>query len=251
MSESVTAPARPADVVRVNAPRRSSTSMRLKRLVQAFVGLLILPRILTYRMGCWIPGWRAFGSSSESLGSIPGQRGVYMRQAFYQRTLSRCGQDVYFGWQSVFSMPQAIIGERAYVGRFCSIGFADIGDEAMLADQVQILSGGSEHGVAQGDATMHEQPQTYRRVRIGRGAWIGAGAVVMADVGEGAIVGAGAVVTRKVPARCVAAGVPARVLRLLEDRPRQPERTGGDQQSDHEGRILSGPAEEAPTSSAK
>ncbi len=43
---------------------------------------------------------------------------------------------------------------------------------------------------------MHDQDQTYRCVCIGRGAWIGAGAIIMADVGEKAIIGAGAVVTR-------------------------------------------------------
>jgi len=39
----------------------------------------------------------------------------------------------------------------------------------------------------------------------------------MADVGEGATVGAGSVVTRPIPARSVAAGNPARVIRNLAD----------------------------------
>jgi acetyltransferase-like isoleucine patch superfamily enzyme len=142
-----------------------------------------------------------------------------MRQAFYRRTLARCGRDVYFGWQSVFSMPEAAVGEGAYIGRFCSIGFANIGDDVMLADGVQILSGGHEHAMhpAEGQS-MREQPQTYERVRIGRGAWIGARAVIMADVGENAIIGAGAVVNRSIPAGCVAVGVPARVIKNTSDR---------------------------------
>ena len=45
---------------------------------------------------------------------------------------------------------------------------------------------------------------------IGEGSWIGAGAVIMADVGKGSIVGAGAVVTKPVPEAVIAAGVPAR-----------------------------------------
>ncbi|MFO0900351.1 MAG: acyltransferase [Pirellulales bacterium] len=50
---------------------------------------------------------------------------------------------------------------------------------------------------------------------VGRGAWIGARAIVLpgvACVGPGAIVGAGAVVTREVPAGAIVAGNPARVV---------------------------------------
>lgn len=50
-------------------------------------------------------------------------------------------------------------------------------------------------------------------VKIGKGAVIGAGAILMAgiQISEGAVVAAGAVVTRDVPANKVVAGVPARI----------------------------------------
>lgn len=208
------------DTVRVATPRRSLVAMLVKRCVQIFFCLLCLPRLGCYRMAQSLLGRRALLASSESIARIPGLRGVYSRQAFYRRTLARCGQDVYFGWMSTFSMPEAEIGDRAYIGRYCSIGFADIGEEVMLADHVIVLSGGKEHGAARDGESMHAQEQAYRRVQIGRGAWIGSGAVVMADVGAGAIVGAGAVVNRPIPARTVAAGVPARVIRSLEETPK-------------------------------
>jgi acetyltransferase-like isoleucine patch superfamily enzyme len=111
-------------------------------------------------------------------------------------------------------MPEAKVGNRVYIGRYCSIGFADIADDVMLADGVQILSGGHEHSTESAEGkTMRQQTQTYQRLSIGPGAWIGAGAVIMADVGEDSIVGAGAVVNRSIPAHCVAAGVPARVVK--------------------------------------
>lgn len=191
--------------------------MTLKRGLQSAFGVLVILRLLSLWIGERLLGARAFSSASESIARIPGLRGVYQRQAFYRRTLQHCGQDVYFGWHSVFSMRQARVGDRVYIGRFCSVGFAEIGEETMLADHVQILSGGHEHTRGDRDdaGTMHGQSQQYERVRVGRGVWIGAGAVVMADVGEGAIVGAGAVVSRPIPAHSIAVGVPARVIKTL------------------------------------
>jgi acetyltransferase-like isoleucine patch superfamily enzyme len=56
-----------------------------------------------------------------------------------------------------------------------------------------------------------------RDVRIGDGAWIGAGSIVLPGtvIGEKAVIAAGSVVTSDVPPRVVAGGVPAKVLRDL------------------------------------
>jgi acetyltransferase-like isoleucine patch superfamily enzyme len=60
---------------------------------------------------------------------------------------------------------------------------------------------------------MREQEGQRTLVRIGRGAWVGSGALVMADVGANSVIGAGAVVTSPIPESVVAAGVPAKVVR--------------------------------------
>ena len=56
-----------------------------------------------------------------------------------------------------------------------------------------------------------------RPVVIGDGSWLGHGTVVLpgATIGRHVVVGANSVVTGNLPDNCVAAGVPARVLKQL------------------------------------
>lgn len=201
--------------VRVEVRPRSGLFVACKRCLQGLFMVAVLPRLLLLAAWRALLGPRAFLWASESIARIPGLRGVLSRQAFYRSTLARCGQDVHFGWMSVFSMAEAEVGNRVYIGRFCSLGYAQLEDEVMLADRVQVLSGGREHTRGDSSAAMQSQEQVYERVRIGRGAWIGTGAILMADVGEHSIVGAGAVVNKPIPPFSVAAGVPARVMKSL------------------------------------
>jgi len=84
--------------------------------------------------------------------------------------------------------------------------------DAMIGPHVCVLSAG--HGIHGGHAVVARNEITEGRIRIGRGAWIGAHAVVLqgVEIGDGAVVGAGAVVTRSVPPFAVVAGNPARLL---------------------------------------
>jgi len=55
----------------------------------------------------------------------------------------------------------------------------------------------------------------YLHTRIGSNCFVGARSLILpgVSIGDGSIVAAGAVVTRDVPARCVVAGNPARIMR--------------------------------------
>ncbi len=61
----------------------------------------------------------------------------------------------------------------------------------------------------------HDAP---RSIRVKRGAWIGAGAIILpgVTVGRNAVVGAGSVVTKDIDDFCVAVGSPAKVVRRVQ-----------------------------------
>ncbi len=177
-----------------------------KRWACALAAACALPRWARYRLARRVLGVdRAMAGTTEAAAAVPGAFGILYRAALYRRILEHVGRDASIGYATCFSRPEARIGDRAYLGRRCSIGWAIIGSKVHLADGVQLLSGNGQHD--EPEITLAD------RITIGDGAWIGANAVVMADVGEGAKVGAGAVVTRPVPPGAMVAGVPARPIR--------------------------------------
>ncbi len=71
-----------------------------------------------------------------------------------------------------------------------------------------------KHGVAPGELIKQQPLQTKGGIIIEDDAWLGFGVIVLDGVriGKGAVVGAGAVVTHDVPDGAIAAGVPARIV---------------------------------------
>lgn len=85
-----------------------------------------------------------------------------------------------------------------------------IEDEVAVANEAYITDTNS-HGI-------EGQPCIEAPVRIGRGSWIGARAIILPGVtiGSRCLVAAGAVVTKDVPDDSLVAGNPAKVVRKLE-----------------------------------
>jgi acetyltransferase-like isoleucine patch superfamily enzyme len=110
---------------------------------------------------------------------------------------------------------RCVIGERVWIGpgAFLDARALVLERAAAIGPGAKILT--AEHTGSPADAPVMATDQSVATVRVGEGADIGAGAIVLPgrSVGRGAIVGAGAVVTADVPDGAVVAGAPARVLR--------------------------------------
>jgi acetyltransferase-like isoleucine patch superfamily enzyme len=88
-----------------------------------------------------------------------------------------------------------------------------IDDGVYLGHDVAVLTSSHELGSPERRAGSF----TCAPIHIGRGAWVGARAVILqgVTVGDGAVIAAGAVVARSVPPNVLVGGVPARELRQL------------------------------------
>jgi virginiamycin A acetyltransferase len=190
----------------------------VRELVKSFLRLLALfavsPLLISYWSWSLVLGRdRALEGSSQTLALIPGLIGVYFRRAFLMRVLDRCHYTVTVEFGTLFSQAGACLDENVYVGPRCHLGLVHIERDALLGPAVHVPSGSRTHGTSDPTRPIREQEHLRQCVTIGAGAWIGSAAIVMADVGAGTVVGAGAVVAKPLPARVVAVGVPAKVVR--------------------------------------
>ena len=129
---------------------------------------------------------------------------------------------------AAFVAPNATVIGQVEIAAGASIWYGAV----VRADVERITIGGCTN--VQDGAVLHGDPGNptvledyvtigHRAVvhsaRIGRGSLIGIGAIVLdrVQIGEGCIIGAGSVVTKSVPARSMAVGVPAKIMRLVSE----------------------------------
>lgn len=108
------------------------------------------------------------------------------------------------------------LGPGSFVGHHCTLAAREaieIGAGTYLAELVSVRDHDHRVGPPPSSGDMTVDP-----VVIGADVWIGAKVTVLrgARIGEGAVIGANAVVSGEMPARSVCAGVPARVVRMLD-----------------------------------
>jgi acetyltransferase-like isoleucine patch superfamily enzyme len=117
------------------------------------------------------------------------------------------------------------IQKNASVGKRCKISShtficegVTIEDNVFIGHGVMFINDSYPRAAAAGGVLQTEADWKVEKTVIKKGASIGSGATILANlcVGENAIVGAGAVVTKDVPANTIVAGNPARILRQIE-----------------------------------
>ncbi len=59
--------------------------------------------------------------------------------------------------------------------------------------------------------------ENFASVKIGNNVWLGSEVTILKGVtiGDNAVIGAKSLVTKNIPANCIAAGVPAKVIRMI------------------------------------
>ena len=118
--------------------------------------------------------------------------------------------------QTCVTDPVVRIGDRCLIGKGSGIVghlAIDIGNDVWTGHNVYITD--QNHGYQDITRAISQQTMAEEPVVIGDGSWLGYGTVVLpgARIGRHVTVGANSVVIGVLPDRCVAVGVPARVIR--------------------------------------
>jgi acetyltransferase-like isoleucine patch superfamily enzyme len=108
------------------------------------------------------------------------------------------------------------VGKNVFINSCCCFqdqGGIMIGDDALIGQRVTLAT--LNHGIQPSDrVSLYPAPIT-----IGNKVWLGAGAVVLpgVSIGDNAVIAAGAVVTKDVSANTVVGGVPAKVIKNIQE----------------------------------
>lgn len=179
----------------------------------------VAPALMAYAIGRMLFGEaRAFPGWSQAMSLIPGTIGAYLRRAFYRIAFRECAEGSWIGFGTLFSHAGCRIGRNAYIGCYCCLGEVTLENDVLIGSHVSITNGTAQHGTSRLDIPVREQPGVWPHITIGRDAWIGDRAVVMADIGKHCVIGAGSVVTKPIPDYAIAVGNPARVIRSRDGR---------------------------------
>ena len=108
------------------------------------------------------------------------------------------------------------VGKNVFINSCCQFqdqGGIFISDGALIGHSVVLAT--LNHGFVPED----RQNLYHAPIRIGKGVWIGAHATILAGVtiGDNAVIAAGAVVNKDVPSCAVVGGVPAKVIKYIDN----------------------------------
>ena len=162
---------------------------------------------------CFIDDFVTIYAHKKALGSVRLAENVHI----YRWSMVELGE----GNGSISLGPNTYIQSGCVLNAFAGSIF--IGANCMIAPGCAFMP--YQHGFSDLDRPMREQPLTSRGdIVIEDDVWLGVNVSVMdgVKIGRGAIIGAGAVVTKDIPPYVVAGGVPARVIRSRKPGPAEP-----------------------------
>ena len=132
--------------------------------------------------------------------------------------LSYAGKKINLQYGAKFGQ-RVSIGDRSGIGIKCMLqGTVEIGNNVMMGPEVYIYTRNHKHDRV--DIPMIEQDyEAERPVVIEDDVWIGSRVTILPGVrvGKGAIIGASAVVTKDVPPYAVVGGNPAKIIKFRNE----------------------------------
>ena len=160
-------------------------------------------------------------TSIDSRAKIIGYKGIKIGQNFY------AGKGLWLeavsNYNEQLKSPKLIIGNDVSFSDFNHIGaanFVKIGNHVLFGSKCYVTD--HNHGIYQGNrqSNIDIAPESRKltensTVIIEDNVWLGDNVVVLPNVtiGYGSIIGAGSIVTKNIPAKCIAVGAPARVIK--------------------------------------
>ena len=135
----------------------------------------------------------------------------------------RLMNNVRIGKRCVFQgAPQSkiLINNRVTINDGCyitSLFSITIGESTSIGEYTSIRD--YNHKFDEVHTTIKNQDYFGAPIEIGKDCWIGRGCIILPGViiGDGAVIGANSVVNKDVPAYAVAAGVPAKVIKMRKN----------------------------------
>lgn len=126
------------------------------------------------------------------------------------------GDNCYFGKKALFLVPEkARFGSNVAMGAYLFVqANVEIGDDCLISSRVSFI--GNDHCLEEDKSPYWSRCGPPSTIVLEGENFIGYGATILGNVrvGRGAIIGAHALVNADVPSEAVVAGVPARVIRM-------------------------------------
>jgi acetyltransferase-like isoleucine patch superfamily enzyme len=189
-----------------------------------------LRAVIPFPLRRWLIGVRAIRGPSDVFGRL-GAGGFYA--AISLRATARRWRHVRIGPASTVERDthfhsnddgpglRVVVGERCFIGQACFFSAGDlieIAQDCNIGAACHLLAAGHEIGRPTTMSYACAPVISYGRMRLGANTWVGIGCTLVGDVqiGFGSILAAGSLLKQSLPPLCLAAGHPARIVKLYD-----------------------------------